>query len=93
MATWYVVVRWRDTIEPIEVTRWTDASVFTPMRNGKGEDRRARNSDSGQYFETWGEAYSYLLSRCQRAVENARNQLARQEAALSAVEQIKPPAP
>lgn len=92
MATWYEVKSWSDRIEPVEVVRSTDASVFTPKKNG-GEERRGRNTDAWKYFETWDEAYSCLIERCLRRISDAKAELERAQKQMDIIRSIQKPTP
>ena len=64
---------WRKVIIEVDVTRATDKSVWI-MRNAI-ERRESRKSQYECYFDTWHEAYFYLVNRFKRQLDSAKSRL------------------
>lgn len=92
-ATWYEVGKWGDKIEPVEVERSTEQSVwvFNKWRVDRVE-RRARVSEHACYFPTWEEAHAYLLDRAETRLAGARRALALAQSAHGNVKGMRKPA-
>ncbi|GAF97832.1 unnamed protein product [marine sediment metagenome] len=59
-----------------EIVRETDSSVWTPSRwEGKGERREAKVSTYSAYFDTFDEAFAWVLKRANARLEKAERQV------------------
>jgi len=88
--TWYRLSTYKSDLDPVEVTRVTEKSVWY-MRayfgGEKKEERAARCSSYYRFFPTFAEAKAYKvelarqkLKRAQSALDTARNSLRDAEA-------------
>lgn len=80
--TKYKTLSYSRKIEPVEVTRETEQSVFLVHCSGDSERREAKISDYAQYHDSWADAHAYLLKRaegkvlgCRAALESANGEL------------------
>ena len=85
MTTWYVTSNWGKRIEPVEVEKSTDKSVWIEG------NRRALISDYSSHFPTWAEAKEHLLGKAGRKLEAARAQLARAQAEYGNIKGLRDP--
>lgn len=72
---------WSDIlIEEIEIIRETEKCIFYLGWSDKTQERKSlKHSSSEQYWDTWHEAYDYLLEKERKAVDNAEDNLARRK--------------
>jgi hypothetical protein len=88
--TWFRTGGWKQLIEPVQVERHTDQSVWI------GGKRRARTtfsySDGEEgIFPTWTEARDQLLANAQSKVESLRRQLEAANGKLGNIKGLKEP--
>jgi hypothetical protein len=76
---------WNPSIEQVEIERETDKSVFL----GGGARRDKETADS-IYTDTWAQSHSYLMTKAQIRVEQARRALETANSKLGNVEELKP---
>ena len=85
METWYRVdkhVYGKDDkfINPVEVEKSTDKSVWIRSEYRNQLDRHAISSDYDSYFRTFAEAKQFALKRQSDKIESTTNELIRQQA-------------
>lgn len=76
--------RW-DKIEPVEVERETEGSVWVDGR------RTAKTSTWASYFDSWAEAHARLVLEQEEAVASLRRQLESANGKLGQIRGMKPP--
>ena len=86
MSTWYRAIAWARKIDPVEVSRTTDSSVWIDGR------RRAIISEGEGYFPTWDEAHQWMLFGYEAKVISARRSLEYANSLLGNVKGMKKPA-
>ncbi len=85
----YKVSSYLETIETVEVTRETEASVW--IKVGDSEARLLKNSSYEKILDTWKEAYNCLFDRCLHRVEAATLRLQEAKEELVDVQNLIPP--
>lgn len=87
MTTWYWVAYDSDRITPVEITRETPEYLFSKHPSYPETETIAVKevSEYGGWFQTYDEAYMYLLSHASRAVEKANAELLKAQSRLEAV--------
>ena len=86
----YKTRRFRETIEEIEATRWTDSRVYFMNHNG----RETWQNISGQYeayHKSFADAKAYLIKRLTERLEALHRQKIEAQAALSRVYDLTSP--
>jgi len=71
MITKYVVGWSKDNIETVEVLRETEKCVFTA--SGNSERRHNKISDWARYYDSWSDAYDYLIKQVENSVSAAES--------------------
>lgn len=70
----YKTESWRDRIEPVEVVRTTENSVYLPADvkfHKNGERRQQRFNDRYEsFFETWEAARDFLIAKKRMEIDN-----------------------
>lgn len=83
MTKWYRVgSTWDTEIEEIEVTRFTDSSVWTKRESDGKEERSNRVSEWRCYFPTLAEAEEHIRRRLQSKIASLRSDLEKEEKKL-----------
>jgi hypothetical protein len=81
---------WRYGIEPIDVSRITEKTVFILLgtsRDGKKHEQANRIESEGiKFCNTWDEAHEHLMEHIGKKVENAESTLA---SVISKYEKVK----
>ena len=72
-------------IEPIEIDRETDFSVFI------GKERNAKRSSWHNYFDTWDDAKTFLLEHAESEAASCRRQLEVANGKLGNIRGLKKP--
>jgi hypothetical protein len=84
METWYRVDKWTtkrsNFINPVEVEKSTDKTVWIRNERRTKLDRHAISSDYDSYFRTFAEAKEFALKRQSDKIESATNELIRRQA-------------
>jgi len=65
----YLVDYSKDNIKEIDIIRETEKCVYIAC--GSGERRVAKLSTWGNYFDSWDDAYTYLINNVNNEVESA----------------------
>ena len=99
LTKWKTSRYYHAKIERVECTRETDKAVWvlehpwtlegltkTPI-----ERRRAKQSDSDNYHDTWEDAHAYLLKMAEYSLARARVRLADAQGALGNVKGLRKP--
>ena len=88
MTKWYEVNAYcgHVKIEPVEVERVTDSSVWIAGR------RRCRHGEYVSIFDSFDEAKAWGVAICRRRHEAAKHELDRQRQYLQRAEALKEPA-
>jgi hypothetical protein len=96
--TWYRTTRGSIRIEPIEVERSTEKSVFVRDPFGFGTpraratvDRCAITSEYFQFHRTWDDAKAFLLQQQEEKVISLRAQLDSANGKLGNIKGLKKP--
>lgn len=91
-TTKYKTKSYSTGIEPVEVIRETDQSVFLAGLRKSGERREAKISDWTQYHSSWVDAHAYLLNRAEEKVRCCHSALNSATGELDAIKGMKRPA-
>lgn len=89
MLTKYRVSSWRDQITEEQFTRETDSTLFH-IERGR-ERKKLKHTTYEDYFDSWQDAYKYLLVRAECKVEKAEADLRRATEQLERVKSIAQP--
>ena len=81
---------WSNEIEEVEITRETDKCVFYKGCNGE-EIKEHKRTGYRNYFDSWMEAYGYLLERETDNVNKALKNLKKAQEKLKIVQAMKEP--
>ena len=77
-------------IEKVEVVRETAQCVFLPPYNGMGSERReAKSSDYADYFDSFEDAKSFLVTLWESKVNSARLNLEQYKGTLGNIKGMK----
>ena len=74
METWYKAGSY-PSIQRVDVIRETEKCVFTPGYGRRKELRNNKCSHYENYFQSYQEAYDFLLAKKERLVENKKTQV------------------
>lgn len=91
MTTLYKTSSYSREIEPVEVSRVTDKSVWLMRGFDKKERREARFCSYSNYYDSWAEAHQYLMNKHIKKIEYAEENLKRAGKELLDVESLAPP--
>ena len=87
---------WQNKIDRVECLRETEQFVVLPdagfLAHKSGERREAKRGDFCQYHDSWEEARTYLLTKAEKAVADARRDLEVAKSKLGNIKGMKPPA-
>jgi hypothetical protein len=88
---------WFNKIEPVEVIRLTENSVYLPAdarfyKNGERRQQRI-NPAYESFFDTWGEARDYLVSQKMVEIRNHETTLKTLNKELDKILELKNEAP
>ena len=86
----YKVSKYRIDIEPLEVVRETEKSVY--IQQGRGLSRQAKETAYDQWFTTWQDAYNFLVKRTESKIEYLKGRLEDTEDNLTEILNMEKPA-
>ena len=89
----YKAIKWKNTIEAVEVVKETAQFVVIECTTtfGKGTRREAKASDYYRYFDSWGKAHQYHADRTIRSITATEAKLDQLKTELSQINEMKDP--
>lgn len=84
--TWFRISTWSETIQPVTVVKFTDSTVWTSQTT-----RHKRRGSYENWFQSWDEAYAFILNEAEEAVRLARERLSRTENKLAKIKMMVRP--
>ena len=69
----YKVSKYTLDIQPIDVVKETDKSVF--IQQGRNLNRQAKETTYDQWFTTWEDAHNFLVKRTESKIEYLKGRL------------------
>jgi hypothetical protein len=85
MSDWYKTSYSAEKVERINVTKFSDKSVWV------GDVRQLRHSEYYNYFPSWKEAYEHMVNCAYRRLEIAKRRVDRCHSVLETVKATKQP--
>ncbi len=76
-------------IEPRDISRETESSVYFNSKESGWELRHAKTTESSGYFDIWREARDFLINMEETKIATLTRELARRQENIKKIEEMK----